>query len=435
MCSNEYRSCARMAILLAVVFIGRAICVAHLNAAELTCDDFSFYGPLGSPGASIVKIGPSHFRVEIPLAYKNPQWTNMLQFTITDHAMGNSLQIEAGETGFSSNEMGLRKFGSWSYDMQNWHPIQAKKVNGVRTLVFPEFTQNRVYFGGEVPMSYEQYENMIHDWSKHPHANLKVIGKSIEGRKLYRLSITDPNSPLAPEKRRGHHFVNQHCYEYNAMWRIAGMIDWLLGDEGADCRKGHIAHFVVMMNVDGPSHGFARVNCEGIDMNRSYSHMGSDRQKQAIEAYYVQKDLEEINAKTPLTTTWSMHTWDGKKIDLLARQGKDMDKQQELGGMDRFIETIKRNDVKSQFNPVQNITTTWKLNPECWCSGTHMQFGVTAFCCEGGGDMYTKDENLHVGKVLMKTLYHYYTVISDKNIDECGGPSCIKRIPREKLDK
>ena len=406
---------ARSAQLLAVLAAMAAVVfpctgsACRIAAAELTVDDFRFDGPLGSPGTTVEKVGANHFRVTLPRAPKNPQWSNMLQFTIARHAKGNALRLDASGGGLSSNELGLRQFGSWSYDMENWRPIQATKVDSVPTLLFPKFTEDRVYFGGELPMSYEQQEAMIHRWAEHPHAGLTVIGHSPEGRKIYRLTVTDADSPYPLEKRWIHHVVNQHCYEYNAQWRIAGMIDWLLSDAGAECRKRHVGHFVVMINVDGPSHGFGRVNTEGFDMNRSYSHTGSDRHKQATEVYHVQKDMESIHAKTPLTTTWSMHTWNGERADLMVRLGKDMAREQPLGGLARFVKILKQNDTQSQFNPVQNLTT--KPSPTHWCSGTHLQFGVTAFCCEGCGGMFTKEQNLHVGAVLMKTLDDYYTSV------------------------
>ena len=407
-------SLGRSALLVAALAaIAAHVCTAsarRLAAAELSAADFRFDGPLGSPGTTIEKVGANHFRVTLGRAPKNPQWSNMLQFTIERHAKGNALRLDAGGDGLSSNELGLRQFGSWSYDMQNWRPIQAAKVDGAPALLFPEFTEDRVYFGGEVPMTYEQHEAMIHRWARHPHASSTVIGHSPEGRKIYRLTVTDPDSPYPVEKRWVHHVVNQHCYEYNAQWRIAGMIDWLLGDSGAECRKRHIAHFVVMINVDGPSHGFGRVNTEGFDMNRSYVHTGSDRQKQATEVYLVQKDMESIHAKTPLTTTWSMHTWNGERADLMVRWGKGIGGAEPLGGFAQFVKILSQNDAQSQFNPVQNLTT--EPTPTHWCSGTHLQFGVTAFCCEGCGGMFTKEQNLHVGAVLMKTLDDCYTRVS-----------------------
>jgi len=403
--SRSIRRSASAAVALAVVVACHAP-ACRLAAAELAVEDFRFDGPLGSPGTTIEKLGANQFRVKLPQAPKNPQWSNMLQFTIDRHAKGNSLRLDAGAGGLASHELGLRMFGSWSYDMEHWHPIQRTRIDGVPTLVFPEFTEDHVYFGGEVPMSYEQHVAMVHRWAEHPHASFAVIGQSCEGRKIYRLTVTDPDSPYPQERRWVHHVVNQHCYEYNAQWRIAGMIDWLLSDAGADCRKRHVAHFVVMINVDGPSHGYGRVNTEGFDMNRSYSHTGSDRQKQATEVHFVQKDMEAIHAKTPLTTTWSMHTWNSQRADLMVRLGKDMAEGAPLGGFARFVETLKLNDTGSQFNPVQNLTT--KPSPEQWCSGTHLQFGATAFCCEGCGGMFTKEQNLHVGAILMTTLDDYY---------------------------
>ena len=36
--------------------------------------------------------------------------------------------------------------------------------------------------GEQVPLSYEDGEEMMRRWSKHPHAQLHLLGKSVEGR-------------------------------------------------------------------------------------------------------------------------------------------------------------------------------------------------------------------------------------------------------------
>ncbi|MEA1951979.1 MAG: M14 family zinc carboxypeptidase, partial [Planctomycetota bacterium] len=327
----------------------------------------------------------------------HPRWTNMCQFTIQGNAAGNSLRLECASDG--SNESGLRQFGSWSHDMKNWHPIRRTTVDGTNMLVFPKFTEDKVYFGGEVPMSYEQMADLATRWEKHEHATVKRIGTSMQGRPILRVTIADPNGPYPMKTRWSHHAVNQHCYEYNSQWRIVGMIDWLLSDAGAECRRRSVSHFVVMMNVDGPHNGYARVNQQGIDMNRAYSVSGW-ADNPARESQAVQKDLEALDKQTPITTTWSMHTWAGDRVETMLRPGPEMGTT--VGPWSELRDIIKVNDTAGKFKTLRVLKS--KPSPTHWTSGTHLQLGASAFCCEGAGLILSKEENLQTGAVLMKSL-------------------------------
>jgi len=91
-------------------------------------------------------------------------------------------------------------------------------------------------------MSYENVVELMERWGKHPHAAVHVLGKSLGGRNLYRLEITDPDSPVPAGQRWVHWMGNQHPGEHNSQWRMVGMADWLLSDQGADCRRRSISH-------------------------------------------------------------------------------------------------------------------------------------------------------------------------------------------------
>lgn len=378
------------------------------HAAELSVEDFKFDGEYGSEGASIEQVGKNHFRIKLRKVPENQSWTNMVQFIITGNAKGNSLQIDIdGRT----NETGLRKFVSWSHNQEDWSPVLRKTTqqDGVTTtsLRFPEFKEDVVYVGGEVPLSYEHCVRLLKEFEKHPSATLTSIGKSLRGRDLYRLTITEPEGPVPMEKRWAHHFVNLHCYEYNAQWRMIGMIKYLLSDEGLDSRQRHVWHFVVQMNVDGAAAGYGRVNSQGLDMNRAYSHKGSNSQTQAFEAFLVQRDLEDlVSSDISITTTCEMHTWDGPKVDPMMRPGKDMAARgKEWTGIQ---ESIEKFDTQKQFNPMVKLPEN-QLSPTHWCSGTFMQFGVTAICFEGGGDIYHLEETLNTGKVIAQAYSDFYS--------------------------
>jgi hypothetical protein len=43
-----------------------------------------------------------------------------------------------------------------------------------------------------------------------------------------------------------------------------------------------------------------------------------------------------------------------------------------------------------------------------WSAGPHEQFGVSSVLCEGAGSLYTKEENLRSGEILIRSIGEYY---------------------------
>jgi len=379
-------------------------------AGELSVDDFKFDGPLGCQGAKVEKFAENHFKISLGHAPEHPDWCNMLYFQIVRNAKGNKLRVDVqfkagNKYRFNHNS------ATWSYDAENWRPIAwcDPKTPSKRgdTLLFPKFAEDAVHFGAQVPMSYEDMVRLMDRWGKHPHATVHVLGKSLGGRNLYRLEVADSRQGKGPHpaKRRWvHWFGNQHPGEHNAQWRMAGMVDWLLSDEGADCRQRSICHFVLMTSPDGPSHGWYRVNAQGVDMNRSYFVNGADPKKQAHEACVVQKDLEKLMAsESPVTTVWSMHTWGGP-VEPILLVGPEIGTA--VGPWEDLKEILLKNDPEKLIEPLK--TAKKPGNPTYWNSGPHLQFGVTNVLCEGSGGWTSKQKSLDAGAVLMKSIAQYY---------------------------
>lgn len=396
--------CVLLLTMLAMVFWASA---PITEAAELSVDDFKFDGPSGSHGAKVEKVAENHFKISLGNAPKQPTWCNMLYFQIVRNAKGNKLRVDVEFKGGNAYRFNHNS-ATWSYDYENWQgiswcdPDEPSKRGD--SLLFPEFAEDVVYFGAQVPMSYEKLVELIETWSKHPHVIVHVVGKSLEGRKLYRLEITDPDSPHGRASRWGHWFGNQHPGEHNSQWRIAGMIDWLLSDQGADCRKRSTCHFVPMTSPDGPSNGWYRVNAQGVDMNRSYFAKGANREKQAHEAYIIQKDLEDLMAsENPVSDVWSMHTWGGP-VEPILLAGPEIGGA--IGPWEDFKEVLIKNDPNQLVEPLKAIDKPGGANQ--WNSGPHIQFGVTNVLCEGSGQWTSKQKSLDAGAVLMKSIAEYY---------------------------
>ena len=379
-----------------------------VDARELSIGDFEFDGPLGSEGATIERIASNHFKIVLGHAPEHPTWCNMLQFQILQNAKGNRLRLDVYFYGGNAYRFNHYAFSSWSYDAIDWHPIKwqkgTKESSKGDTLLFPEFKEDTVYFGHQVPMSYENVREMMEKWDKHPHAIVHVLGKSLGGRNIYRLGITNPESPHPRNQRWVHYFGNQHPGEHNAQWRMTGMIDWLLSDTGADCRDRSISHFILMMYPDAPSRGWYRVGIQGVDGNRSYLVTGADKQKQAHEAYVVQKDLEMLMAsEAPVTNLWSMHTWGGI-VEPIMLPGSEIGTV--LPAWTGLREIMKRNDPDRLVKPLAIQESLG--NTSHWNTGPHVQFGITTVLCEGAGNIVTKENNMASGTVLMKSLAQYY---------------------------
>ena len=379
-------------------------------AAELQAGDFWFRGPLGSDGASIRKLGPNHFELLLGHAPKHPDWANNVQFEIRQNAKGNPLRLEVAFNHPKPTMLFDEYPPSWSHDGENWCRIPWKKggTPGIRrTLEFPVFTGDRVVVGNQVPMSYEQAERLIANWRRHPHFTATVIGNSLEGRNLYRLTVTDSDSPYPPGRRWVHHIANQHAGEGVAVWRIAGMIDWLLSDAAAGHRRRTICHFTLQMSPDSPSHGWYRVNADGIDMNRSYRVAGADPARQPHEAYVFQHDLEQLmRSEAPLITSWSMHGWPGPMDPYLVGVGPEFGTA--VGPWPELAARLASYDTSRPrlSNPLRQwpVRDPKKWSPYCWDDGVFLQFGITNALVEGGGDCHSKEQSRNVGAALMRAM-------------------------------
>lgn len=78
-----------------------------------------------------------------------------------------------------------------------------------------------------------------------------------------------------------------------------------------------------------------------------------------------------------------------------------------LGPWTTFRDLLDKHDI----NDVVRTLEEWPLKENSvnqWTEGTHTQFGITAILCEGGGALYTKEENVESGEVIMKAIADYY---------------------------
>lgn len=379
------------------------------SAAVLEVGDFDFNGPLGSEGAKIEKVGHNHFLVTLSHAPNQPNWANMAQFRIVRNAKGNALRMDVQFTSEKPLYLFDDYFYSYSTDGSRWKPVlwEQKRNGKFNTLVFPPFDRDTVEVGHQVPMSHRTALALIQGWSQSPYVKVEEIGRSLLGRRpLYRVRITDDSSPHPASKRWVHYIGNEHPGEHNAQWRIVGMVEWLLSDEGRDARQRSIFYITLMMSPDAPSKGWYRVNAQGVDMNRSYHVKGANAATQAHESYVRQKALEDLMASdTPVTTYWAMHTWTGIVEPIIRGAGPEFGAR--LGPWEKLRDIIEALDTNDLIKPL-------KLKPVAgeellWSAAPHSQFGITAVLVEGASVHYQKEQNLEAGRVLIQGITQFYS--------------------------
>jgi len=397
----------KKAILLSLSIVLSAVFLSGQNKS-LSVSDFKFDGPLGCKGATIEKVGKNHFKLIPGHAPNHSNWPNMIQFEITGNAKGNTLRLDVDFPVQDATYHFDDYFNSWSYDNENWTPVLWREYQHAdsrrsNTLVFQEFKEDKVYAGHQVPLSYVKLNSLIEEWEKYPEVKVHTLGKSIEGRNIYRLTVTNH---AVKSQKWVHYFTNQHPGEHNAQWRMVGMLEWLLDKKNSAVLDNSICHFVFMMSPDGPSNGWYRTNAQGVDGNRSYFHAGADKDKQAHEAYICQKDLEDLmKSDKPVTDIWSMHTWQGAVEPILIK-GPEIGK--EVGEWTKFREILIKNDTGLLIEPLRVNVEPEKGNKAYWTYGPYSQFGITAVLCEGAGNFYTKEQNLESGRILIKSISEYY---------------------------
>lgn len=372
--------------------------------------DFVLDGPYGSYGSKVEQVGSNHFRF---LRGRHPEESKRMslpQFIIPANFRGNNLVLDIEGLGIPSP--GHNYFVAYSFDGEDWTPVLQEQAGEKTTRVqLPPGDSDTLYFGFQIPLSHDSAERWMRQWASAAETSRFVtihdIGRSIEDRPLYRMEVTDPESPHAREDRWVHYISQAHPHEGKARWRLKGMIDWLLSEEGRDARQRHIWNFVLTMNPDGVNNGFTRVNMEGVDMNRTYRVAGSMRSEQAHEAFLYQRDIEQLMAsETPLTTFWDMHVWPNRVEPLILPGPEFGSEKHQLGPWTNLRQFIEARDDKDLVKPL--ALRDYEGNATMWDRGVHRQFGITASIVEGGGTLDTPEENLEAGAILIQGINEFY---------------------------
>lgn len=120
------------------------------------------------------------------------------------------------------------------------------------------------------PYPASRLESFLAEIRGSAHLKDEVIGKSVEGRDLHLLTITDHEAESAAPPPTVWLMCRQHAWETGTSFVGEGAIRHLLSDEAAPLRRSLVFKILPMMDPDGCARGGVRFNRNGYDVNRNW---------------------------------------------------------------------------------------------------------------------------------------------------------------------
>jgi hypothetical protein len=259
----------------------------------------------------IEEVNATHFRCgvkgERDQDGRNRQ-ANWYYFRV-DGAQGKSLTIDMvdlpGEYNYRPNRGAVTGDTlPWiSEDNQHWKPIETVEYQAETPLLRIRLTprSNQVWIAHVPPYTNRHLQRLLQEFKTHPNLRQQAIGKTVQGRELLLLTITDEHVPLA-EKNVIWLMFRQHSWEAGSSWAGEGAIRFLLSSTpmAEIMRQTAVFKIFPLCDPDGVARGGVRFNAHGYDLNRNWDI--SDEQK-----------MPEIAAQRKAILAW---VDSGQRLDL-----------------------------------------------------------------------------------------------------------------------
>ncbi len=196
-----------------------------------------------------------------------------------DGAAGRELIIDlvdlAGEYNYKRNLGGVTGLTPpvLSYDRKGWRHLTTveyeKPIPRLRIRLIPE--RSPFWIAHVPPYTAEHLSRLLDDLASHPHMKHEVVGRTLEGRDILVLTVTDPDVP-DERKKVLWLMIRQHSWESGTSWVGEGALRFLLSNDKEAVRIRRTAIFKVfpMADPDGVVRGGVRFYARGYDLNRNW---------------------------------------------------------------------------------------------------------------------------------------------------------------------
>lgn len=235
----------------------------------------------GGNSGKVETVSPTHVRCAVPgqadVDKRNRQ-ASWYYFELAN-APRSPITVEltdiAGEYDYRAPAYAITKGTRpvYSYDNVNWTHFADDQVSWSTDGLIIRFTPERprVRIAHVPPYTNQDLAALLDAHRGSRYLSRETIGKTVEGRDMLLLTITNPAAPDAAKKVFWLMF-RQHAWESGSSWVGDGAIRFLLSADPAAARLRDTGVWKIfpMADPDGVAAGRVRYNANGYDLNRNW---------------------------------------------------------------------------------------------------------------------------------------------------------------------
>ena len=242
----------------------------------------------------------------------------------------------------------------FSYDNEHWQHFPTMDWDDQKkeaTLKFrPE--HERIWIAHIAPYTHSRLLKLLDELDRSSNARVEVIGKTVQGRDLHVITVTNFEKPDEGKKTVWLQ-ARQHAWETGTSFVMEGALRFITSDDprARELRDKVVFKFTPMMDPDGCASGEVRFNANGYDVNRHWDEVDlrrKERLQQMPEIWYAKKAvLGYVDAGHKIDLMLNMHNEEsGEHLDT------QVDDEAVLKMMRRFFDTLA---AKTSFDPSQKL--------------------------------------------------------------------------------
>lgn len=264
------------------------------------------------------------------------------EVTITLHDLVGEYNYRPGAVAIVPETLPFR-----SDDGESWAPMEGISYDRQRHELTMRFVPrgDAIWIAHVEPYPASRLLRLVGELGRRPSVRVESIGKSVRGRDLHLLTITDPALPDSSKKVLWFMF-RQHAWESGTSFVAEGLLRFAVSDapEARRLRERILLKVFPMLDPDGCASGAVRFNANGFDLNRNWDSCDLSRDEHRLlmpEIWHAKKVLVEwIASGHPIHFFLALHNEEKGEWIAAPPEFRDLSF--------RFFERLKR---ETSFDP------------------------------------------------------------------------------------
>jgi len=196
----------------------------------------------------------------------------------------------------------------YSEDNRHWRPIEAAEYQPETPLLRVRLTPraNRIWIAHVPPYTNQRLRRLLGEFKTHAALRQQTVGRTVQGREMLLLTVTDERTPAAQKKVLWLMF-RQHSWEAGSSWAGEGALRFLLSSDpvATQMRQTTVFKIFPLCDPDGVARGGVRFNANGFDLNRNWDAV--DEAKMPEIAAQRKAILDWVDAGQRVDLLLSLH--------------------------------------------------------------------------------------------------------------------------------